>query len=168
MQTGYRCAVVLRDLIAPYLLRRRKADVAAGLPAKTETVLFCRLTQVCVSAVVLRCCARIHLFLSKRSKTAPHQNIHPNKPNKTQQYPTKQEQRELYRAYLASTDVQDILQGARRALAGIDVLRKICNHPDLLERTARQADASYGDAARSGKLQVLDKVLAHWHQQGHK
>jgi SNF2 family DNA or RNA helicase len=55
VQTGYRCAVVLRDLIAPYLLRRRKADVAAGLPAKTETVLFCRLTQVLVCVCVCVC-----------------------------------------------------------------------------------------------------------------
>jgi DNA excision repair protein ERCC-6 len=42
--TAYKCAVVLRDLISPYLLRRRKADVAAQLPKKTETVLFCSLT----------------------------------------------------------------------------------------------------------------------------
>lgn len=40
-----RCAVVLRDLISPYLLRRRKADVATQLPKKTETVLFCSLTE---------------------------------------------------------------------------------------------------------------------------
>lgn len=43
------------------------------------------------------------------------------------------EQRELYRAYLASKDVEAILAGDRNALAGIDVLRKICNHPDLLQ-----------------------------------
>lgn len=36
--------MVLRDLIAPYLLRRRKADVATQLPKKTEQVLFCTLT----------------------------------------------------------------------------------------------------------------------------
>lgn len=36
--TAYKCAVVLRDLIAPYLLRRRKADVSAQLPKKTEQV----------------------------------------------------------------------------------------------------------------------------------
>lgn len=44
MSTAYKCAVVLRDLIAPYLLRRRKADVASQLPRKTEQVLFCSLT----------------------------------------------------------------------------------------------------------------------------
>ena len=43
-RTAFRTAVVLRDLVAPYLLRRRKADVAAQLPAKTERVLFCRIT----------------------------------------------------------------------------------------------------------------------------
>ena len=43
LQTAYRCAVVLRDLIGPYLLRRLKLDVARDLPKKTEQVLFCRL-----------------------------------------------------------------------------------------------------------------------------
>ena len=62
--TAYKCAVVLRDLIAPYLLRRRKADVAQQLPTKTEQVLFCSLTA---------------------------------------------EQRDLYRAYLSSAEVADIL-----------------------------------------------------------
>lgn len=38
MSTAYKCAVVLRDLISPYLLRRRKADVEAELPPKTEQV----------------------------------------------------------------------------------------------------------------------------------
>ncbi len=43
VQTAYRCACVLRDLISPYLLRRVKADVAKDLPKKNEQVLFCRL-----------------------------------------------------------------------------------------------------------------------------
>lgn len=36
VSTAYKCAVVLRDLVAPYLLRRCKADVAQQLPKKTE------------------------------------------------------------------------------------------------------------------------------------
>ncbi|PNF23188.1 hypothetical protein B7P43_G02730 [Cryptotermes secundus] len=45
--TAYRCATVLRDTIAPYLLRRMKADVRSHihLPPKNEQVLFCRLTE---------------------------------------------------------------------------------------------------------------------------
>ena len=47
MQTAYKCACVLRDTIAPYLLRRMKADVQVSLqlPNKNEQVLFCRLTD---------------------------------------------------------------------------------------------------------------------------
>jgi SNF2 family DNA or RNA helicase len=39
--TAYRCATVLRDTIAPYLLRRMKADVRSHihLPPKNEQVL---------------------------------------------------------------------------------------------------------------------------------
>lgn len=123
VSTAYKCAVVLRDLISPYLLRRRKVDVEAELPEKTEQVLFCRLSS---------------------------------------------EQRELYRAYLASKDVEAILAGDRNALAGIDVLRKICNHPDLLQRTTWENSDSYGAVERSGKLQVVIKVLRAWHSQGHR
>jgi DNA excision repair protein ERCC-6 len=36
--TAYKCAVILRDLIAPYLLRRRKVDVNTQLPKKKEQV----------------------------------------------------------------------------------------------------------------------------------
>lgn len=45
METAQRCAIVLRDLIDPYLLRRNKTDVLKSLPSKTEQVIFCRLTS---------------------------------------------------------------------------------------------------------------------------
>ena len=38
METAYRCACVLRNSIAPYLLRRLKADVKLQLPKKNEQV----------------------------------------------------------------------------------------------------------------------------------
>lgn len=123
MSAAYKCAVVLRDLVSPYLLRRRKADVAASLPRKTERVLFCGL--------------------------AP-------------------EQRDMYAAYLASKEAAEIVGGERAALAGIDVLRKICNHPDLLERARWEGAPGYGAVGRSGKLAVLDRVLGHWYEGGHK
>lgn len=46
VQLAYRCALVLRDLIDPYLLRRQKKDVKEvnRMPGKTEQVLFCRLS----------------------------------------------------------------------------------------------------------------------------
>lgn len=41
VETAYRCAVVLRDTMSPYLLRRLKADVqmSVQLPSKSEQVL---------------------------------------------------------------------------------------------------------------------------------
>ncbi len=80
VSTAFKCAVVLRDLIAPYLLRRRKADVAQQLPKKTEQVLFCSLTT---------------------------------------------DQRDLYRSYLASEEVQDILNVRSQQSTRIYSLRSL-------------------------------------------
>lgn len=118
-----RCAVVLRDLIMPYLLQRMKADVNAQLPKKTEHVLFCSLTV---------------------------------------------EQQSVYRAFLASSEVEEILNGSRNSLYGIDVMRKICNHPDLLEREHSCQHPDYGNPERSGKIKVIDRVLKVWKDQGHR
>ena len=71
------------------------------------------------------------------------------------------EQRDLYRAYLNSQEVDAIFAGNRQALAGIDILRKICNHPDLLERTKWESSQEYGKPDKSGKLTVLMKVWVH-------
>ncbi|PJF16868.1 DNA excision repair protein [Paramicrosporidium saccamoebae] len=129
VQTSYKCACILKDLIAPYLLRRVKADVAQSLPEKQEQVLFCQLTEY---------------------------------------------QRELYEHYIQSEDVRAILSGEKNILAGIDILRKICNHPSLLRVEDEQL---YGlthisvptdPNLKSGKLNVLTSILQHWHANGHR
>ena len=51
-------------------------------------------------------------------------------------------------------------QDQRNALAGIDILRKICNHPDLLQRLRWEGAEKYGDPVRSGKLTVALKARA--------
>ncbi|KAL7452435.1 hypothetical protein ACHAWC_004157, partial [Mediolabrus comicus] len=47
VQLAYRCSLVLRDLINPYLLRRQKKEIKEvnRMPGKTEQVLFCRLSS---------------------------------------------------------------------------------------------------------------------------
>lgn len=122
VSTAYRCAVVLRDLIMPYLLRRMKADVNAQLPKKTEHVLFCSLTS---------------------------------------------DQRSVYRAFLASSEVEQIFDGRLKSLYGIDVMRKICNHPDLLEREHSAQHPDYGNPERSGKMKVVAQILKVWKEQRH-
>ena len=115
VSAAYKCAVMLRDMVSPYLLRRTKADVAKQLPKKSEQVLFCTLSDA---------------------------------------------QRKLYKSYLASKDVQDMLAGKRPTMEGITVLRKICNHADLLHRLELQAnpDVDFGALERSSKLAVTIKV----------
>ena len=41
VQLAYRCALVLKDLVNPYLLRRQKKDIeeVSRMPGKTEQVL---------------------------------------------------------------------------------------------------------------------------------
>lgn len=125
VQTGYKCAVILRDLILPYLLRRLKVDVAQDLPKKNEMVLFVKLTQF---------------------------------------------QQDLYEKFLGSEDVNAILGGRRNVLMGVDMLRKICNHPDLVDRMVllHKRGYNYGNPAKSGKMQVVKQLLQLWQLQGHR
>lgn len=51
-----------------------------------------------------------------------------------------------------------LVQDRRNALAGIDIMRKICNHPDLLQRAKWEGADDYGNPKRSGKLAVALKV----------
>ncbi|KAL7557391.1 hypothetical protein ACA910_000019 [Epithemia clementina (nom. ined.)] len=151
-QLAYRCALVLRDLVEPYLLRRLKKDVkeVSRMPSKTENVLFCRLTK---------------------------------------------RQRSLYESYLRSDEVSKVMRGTNNLLGAITMLRKICNHPDLvcdpsessLERVLKKGFSNTGVESsdeegdddenideketlveRSGKLEVLSKILPLWKKQGHR
>ena len=50
VQTAFKCTLVLRDLISPYLLRRMKMDVIAQtMPPKSEQVLFCKFSPQKIS-----------------------------------------------------------------------------------------------------------------------
>lgn len=151
VQLAYRCALVVRDLISPYLLRRQKKDIkeVAMMPSKTEHVLFCRLSHT---------------------------------------------QRSLYEAYLQSDDVVKVMRGSANLLGAITMMRKICNHPDLVcdpdstgsliqngfnltalnynRNTDSEDDSDYDGnesmMVRSGKLEVLSKILPLWKKQGHR
>lgn len=151
VQLAYRCAMVLRDLINPYLLRRQKKDVieVSRMPGKTEHVLFCRLSQ---------------------------------------------RQRALYEAFLLSDEVTKVVKGSKQLFAAVTMLRKICNHPDLacdpdeasfesfvrngyvnqgdLDEDLSDLDSDIGEekslVERSGKLEVLSKILPLWKKQGHR
>ncbi|KAI4746437.1 hypothetical protein E4T50_03229 [Aureobasidium sp. EXF-12298] len=79
-------------------------------------------------------------------------------------------QRDAYEYFLNSGDMTAILAGKRQALFGIDILRKICNHPDLTEHKTLsiKPDYNYGNANKSGKMQVVKALLEIWKKNGHK
>ena len=60
------------------------------------------------------------------------------------------------------------LGGKRTPFSAITELRKICNHPDLVDRLSADRAADYGLPARSGKLQVANQILKIWKTQQHR
>ena len=94
----------------------------------------------------------------------------PNKSEKILFCKLTQLQRESYESYLASDDLKAIVQGKRQVLAGVDILRKICNHPDLQDHRnlSTKAGYEYGSPEKSGKMQVVRALLESWKSQGHK
>ncbi|KAF6845491.1 DNA repair protein rhp26 [Colletotrichum musicola] len=74
-----------------------------------------------------------------------------------------------YERFLRSDDVAQIMTKKRKALYGIDVLRKICNHPDLLdERLKKNPEYNWGEPSKSGKMQMVSELLPLWKRFGHK
>ncbi|KAI0104160.1 SNF2 family N-terminal domain-containing protein [Nemania sp. FL0031] len=78
-------------------------------------------------------------------------------------------QYENYRLFLDSKEMGDVLKGTTQSFFGIDRLRKICNHPDLVDPNVKARDPqNWGAAKKSGKMQVLKALLGMWKKLGHK
>jgi len=94
-------------------------------------------------------------------------------PKKTEQVlfcKLTREQRRAYELFLKSHEMEAILAGKRQMLFGIDILRKICNHPDLADRKTleHRPGYDYGDPKLSGKMMVVKELLDIWSKGGHK
>ncbi|RDA93762.1 hypothetical protein CP533_0273 [Ophiocordyceps camponoti-saundersi (nom. inval.)] len=69
-------------------------------------------------------------------------------------------QRDAYETFLKSDEVSAILSKRRQSLYGIDILRKICNHPDLLDKSlSDKAGYDFGSPKLSAKLQLTKDLL---------
>lgn len=78
-------------------------------------------------------------------------------------------QREAYELFLKSDEMASILDRSRQSLYGIDILRKICNHPDLLNpRLKNEPGYLWGSVEKSGKMAVVQSLLPMWKRLGHK
>ncbi|PYI12014.1 putative DNA repair protein Rhp26/Rad26 [Aspergillus sclerotiicarbonarius CBS 121057] len=77
-------------------------------------------------------------------------------------------QRQAYETFLGSEEMKSILGGRRQVLYGVDILRKICNHPDLQNHKLLSTATGYGSGSKSGKMQVVKSLLELWKDTGHK
>ncbi|MCJ1350861.1 MAG: hypothetical protein MMC33_000842 [Icmadophila ericetorum] len=79
-------------------------------------------------------------------------------------------QRQAYEEFLESDDMKSITNGKRNTLYGVDILRKICNHPDLQDHKTLsfKPGYNYGSAAKSGKMIIVKELLDVWKKGGHK
>ncbi|GKT53935.1 DNA repair and recombination protein rad26 [Colletotrichum tofieldiae] len=110
----------------------------------------------------------ISQYLLQRLKT----DVASDLPEKTEQVlfcKLTPEQNEEYIRFIHSDAVSQIMAKKRQALYGIDILRKICNHPDLVNvRKKGQPGYDWGSPRRSGKLQMVGELLPMWKRFGHK
>jgi DNA excision repair protein ERCC-6 len=77
-------------------------------------------------------------------------------------------QRKAYETFLNSEEMSAIFNGRRQVLYGVDILRKICNHPDLQSHKLMSSKADYGNPSKSGKMKVVKALLELWKDTGHK
>ncbi|ORX58514.1 hypothetical protein BCR36DRAFT_317975 [Piromyces finnis] len=78
------------------------------------------------------------------------------------------EQKANYKAFIESAEANEIYGGKRNVLYGIDILRKICNHPDLLRRKIKHEIPDYGYYKKSGKMVVVKGLLKTWYESNNK
>lgn len=83
------------------------------------------------------------------------------------------EQRYCYEKFLKSEEMGAIMTKRRNCLYGIDYLRKVCNHPDLVSSDPGLSVASwkrknFGLSHRSSKMLVVESLVQMWKGLGHK
>eukprot|EP01062_Namystynia_karyoxenos_P037630 TRINITY_DN2736_c0_g1_i2.p1 TRINITY_DN2736_c0_g1~~TRINITY_DN2736_c0_g1_i2.p1 ORF type:complete len:1478 (+),score=481.67 TRINITY_DN2736_c0_g1_i2:90-4436(+) len=152
VQAAYRSCLRLRNLTAPYMLRRLKRDVGAQLPQKTEEVLFCRLTAPQVRSYVAYLQSdEMQQCLAARQAAILRAN---------------QDRHDAANITYRRADGGSIEAELRSpaALRAVQILRRICNHPQL----HGEPDEDVDPVESSGKLRVVDYVLQRWKAEGHK
>jgi DNA excision repair protein ERCC-6 len=154
----------LFDFAVPGLLgtldvfEREYADPikAGGYTGANSFVVF----RAYTAAVSLR--DLIKPFLLRRVKS----QVHANLPGKSEQIffvKLTPLQERAYQKFLNSSLCRSILSGHTEAFTGIDHLRKVCNHPALLNDSSVLPEFHH-----SAKLVLLRKILPQWQRKSHR
>lgn len=149
VHAAYKCSLMLRDLISPYLLRRMKKDVAKQLPEKSEQILFVKLTAEQRT--------KYKKFLGSRFV---HQLLH-GKLNL------------LYgitalRKICNHSDIPVHKNDNDKDLYGSDFIKPGRTNLKISRSDFKDDEVfeDYGNWKRSGKMIVLDRVLDAWKKSG--
>ncbi|KAE8881004.1 DNA excision repair protein [Phytophthora fragariae] len=170
---AYKCALALKDLIQPFLLRRTKQEVltngASGtmgalLPGKQEQILFCRLTKR-QRALYKRFLASPEVASVLRRDIRPFRAIsvlrhicnHPDLLASFGDGRLADKRRQKYE----DEDEEEEEEGRLTDLAGL------LDEADE-DKEDGESDEPFGAASASGKMVVLQKILGLWKEQGHR
>ena len=127
-------------------------------------------------ATVLRDTINPYLLRRLKSDVKSHINL-PSKNEQVLFCRLTEDQKSIYRHYLESGQVRNILDGRLKVFIGLIALRKLCNHPDLFDggpkhygsnEQEEERSERYGYWKRSGKMIVVESLLKLWKKQGHK
>jgi DNA excision repair protein ERCC-6 len=180
VQLAYRCALLLKDLINPYLLRRLKKDIkeVKRMPGKKEHVLFCRLSDQqremyqaflrsdYVQKKVLQGSAPQQLLgaITTLQKICNHPDL-VCPPHKAAV------ERFLHNGYHVDDEADDVMAMRNDGDETDEVYISSSNDDQLQlwqEDDDDDDDGMISFVQRSGKLDVLAKILPLWKQQGHR
>jgi len=193
VELAIRCAISLQQIVAPFLLRRKKSDYAviAQLPPKTEHILFCQLSpkqmalydsfldseevaqvlrrKVAAFAAIntLRKLCNHPVLFESTAKESVQSGLKASKQAQQQQQ-QQQKTKKAHRQHAVLMDeVEEEDEVEKEEGEEEDVNDRV------LERLLRQSSTTSATCppiqwADSGKLFVLSKILPVWKAEGHK
>ncbi|OWZ13129.1 DNA excision repair protein [Phytophthora megakarya] len=167
---AYKCALALKDLIQPFLLRRTKKEVltssasdsmGALLPGKQEQIIFCRLTKR-QRALYKRFLASPEVASVLRRDIRPFRAISVlrhicNHPDLLASFGDGRLADKKRQAY---DDEDDEEEGFANIAGLLD--------EDDEDKEEGESNEPFGAASASGKMIVLQKILALWKEQEHR
>ncbi|XP_060582151.1 lymphocyte-specific helicase-like isoform X2 [Ruditapes philippinarum] len=158
---------MLHQILTPFMLRRLKTDVDLEIPPKKELIVYCPLTAL--QKDLYETTVNRSIFEKAKSRTEKEDEEfqkeiemndfkRPKRGRKT--FTRKQGPVEVKTAEVSYTLRNIMMQ-----------LRKICNHPYLVEHPLGEFDMPKVDEdllKSCGKMMVLDKMLTELRRRGHK
>ncbi|KAG2388645.1 hypothetical protein C9374_000084 [Naegleria lovaniensis] len=144
-----------RELIGPHLLRREKSQVLGINPQEQATNS--NSTRASLTSSTLS-----SSILSQQEKRIGKKN------DLVVWIKSTDYQLQLYRDFLKSDDVNDVINRSTSPLAAITILKQICSHPDLLPNNERKSMSIQEMISMSGKMMFLKSLVEQLYKEKEK